>query len=110
MNKSQHNVIRTMPIFFQPEFLNVSISCFRRWAKSTLVLVPLFGAHYILFIWMSPNQRVDPNLEILCIFCDQLLASLQVSTACKTLRVDQYNHATPCVQNAAFNIFTVGAV
>ena len=91
-------IIRTMSIFFQiteRKFLNIFTSCFRRWAKSTLVLVPMFGAHYVLFIWMSPNQQVEPNLEILCLFCDQLFASLQVSTACKTLRVDQYNHATP---------------
>ncbi|KDR09908.1 parathyroid hormone/parathyroid hormone-related peptide receptor-like isoform X2 [Zootermopsis nevadensis] len=50
---------------------------YRRWAKSTLVLVPLFGVHYVLFIWMSPSQQVNETLEIVCLFCDQLFASLQ---------------------------------
>jgi hypothetical protein len=55
-----------------------AVSC-RRWAKSTLILVPLFGAHYVLFVWMSPSQKVNETLEIVCLFCDQLFASLQVS-------------------------------
>jgi 7 transmembrane receptor (Secretin family). len=101
MNTSQRYVIRSVRVFFQvteSKFLNIFTSFFRRWAKSTLVLVPLFGAHYVLFIWMSPSQQIDPNLEILCLFCDQLFASLQVSTACKTHGVDQYNHAKPCLK------------
>ncbi|PNF18661.1 hypothetical protein B7P43_G05051 [Cryptotermes secundus] len=50
---------------------------YRRWAKSTLILVPLFGAHYVFFIWMSPSQKISEMLEIVCLFCDQMFASLQ---------------------------------
>ncbi|PSN35803.1 hypothetical protein C0J52_21969, partial [Blattella germanica] len=52
-------------------FLN---SC-KRWAKSTLVLVPLFGVHYAIFLGMGLGSH--PTVEIVWLFCDQLFASFQ---------------------------------
>ncbi|KAJ9590254.1 hypothetical protein L9F63_016641, partial [Diploptera punctata] len=48
---------------------------YRRWAKSTLVLVPLFGVHYAIFLGMSMVSH--PKVEIAWLFCDQLFASFQ---------------------------------
>lgn len=48
---------------------------YRRWAKSTLVLVPLFGVHYTIFIGLSYSE--DPHVELIYLFCDQLFASFQ---------------------------------
>ncbi|XP_021927811.1 secretin receptor-like isoform X2 [Zootermopsis nevadensis] len=50
---------------------------YRRWAKSTLVLVPLFGVHYTVFLGMSYSIGVHPGVEIAWLFCDQLFASFQ---------------------------------
>lgn len=47
-----------------------------KWAKSTLVLVPLFGAHYTIFIGLSYHK--DRHVELIWLFCDQLFASFQV--------------------------------
>ncbi|XP_075218119.1 parathyroid hormone/parathyroid hormone-related peptide receptor-like [Lycorma delicatula] len=49
---------------------------FRKWAKSTLVLVPLFGVHYAIFIGMSYVEG-NPELEVAWLFGDQLFASFQ---------------------------------
>ncbi|XP_054265263.1 parathyroid hormone/parathyroid hormone-related peptide receptor-like isoform X1 [Macrosteles quadrilineatus] len=49
---------------------------YRRWAKSTLVLVPLFGVHYIVFLIMS-YIGVEENVEIVWLFIDQLFTSFQ---------------------------------
>ncbi|XP_039292516.1 parathyroid hormone/parathyroid hormone-related peptide receptor [Nilaparvata lugens] len=49
---------------------------FRKWAKSTLVLVPLFGVHYAIFIGMSYVEGSE-KLEIAWLFGDQLFASFQ---------------------------------
>jgi len=51
----------------------------RRWARSTLVLVPLFGVHYAFFIGMSYSIGVNETVEIVWLFCDQLFASFQVT-------------------------------
>ncbi|XP_071451889.1 parathyroid hormone/parathyroid hormone-related peptide receptor-like [Hetaerina americana] len=50
---------------------------YRRWAKSTLVLVPLFGIHYTLFLGMSFAIGVNPVVEIIWLFCDLFFASFQ---------------------------------
>ncbi|XP_026669652.1 parathyroid hormone 2 receptor [Ceratina calcarata] len=48
---------------------------YSRWAKSTLVLVPLFGAHYALFLGLSAHN--DHRVELVWLFCDQFFASFQ---------------------------------
>ncbi|BES93196.1 Hormone receptor domain [Nesidiocoris tenuis] len=48
---------------------------FRRWAKSTLVLVPLFGAHYAIFYSMKLMN--DETMDIIWLFIDQLFGSFQ---------------------------------
>ena len=49
---------------------------FRKWAKSTLFLVPLFGVHYIVFSWISFVK--DETIELVWLFWDQLFGSCQV--------------------------------
>ncbi|KMR05154.1 parathyroid hormone parathyroid hormone-related peptide receptor-like protein [Lasius niger] len=48
---------------------------YKRWAKSTMVLVPLFGIHYTFFLGLSYHQ--DYRVELIWLFCDQLFASFQ---------------------------------
>ncbi|XP_025072983.1 vasoactive intestinal polypeptide receptor 2 isoform X1 [Pogonomyrmex barbatus] len=48
---------------------------YKRWAKSTLVLVPLFGVHYTFFLGLSYHK--DYRVELVWLFCDQLFASFQ---------------------------------
>ncbi|XP_028046258.1 vasoactive intestinal polypeptide receptor 2 [Monomorium pharaonis] len=50
---------------------------YKRWAKSTLVLVPLFGIHYTFFLGLSYHK--DYRVELVWLFCDQLFASFQGS-------------------------------
>ncbi|XP_076397131.1 parathyroid hormone/parathyroid hormone-related peptide receptor isoform X4 [Megachile rotundata] len=50
---------------------------YKRWAKSTLVLVPLFGVHYTVFLGMSYSIGVNETVEVVWLFCDQLFASFQ---------------------------------
>ncbi|XP_073979483.1 secretin receptor-like isoform X2 [Rhodnius prolixus] len=61
--------------------LTVSISeekkRYRRWAKSTLLLVPLFGVHYALLIGMSSSMNKNQYVEMVWLFCEQLFASFQ---------------------------------
>ncbi|XP_046680207.1 parathyroid hormone/parathyroid hormone-related peptide receptor-like isoform X2 [Homalodisca vitripennis] len=49
---------------------------FRRWAKSTLVLVPLFGVHYVVFLTIS-YLGIKGKVELIWLFIDQLFASFQ---------------------------------
>ncbi|XP_051161570.1 secretin receptor-like isoform X3 [Leptopilina boulardi] len=50
---------------------------YKRWARSTLVLVPLFGVHYTVFLGMSYSIGVNDTVEIVWLFCDQFFASFQ---------------------------------
>ncbi|XP_015601323.1 parathyroid hormone/parathyroid hormone-related peptide receptor isoform X2 [Cephus cinctus] len=50
---------------------------YKRWARSTLVLVPLFGVHYTVFLGMSYSIGVNKTVEIVWLFCDQFFASFQ---------------------------------
>ncbi|XP_043236764.1 glucagon receptor-like isoform X3 [Amphibalanus amphitrite] len=61
--------------------LNSSISVetrrYRKLARSTLVLIPLFGFHYVVFIGLSAFMNVNRVLELIWLFGDQLFASFQ---------------------------------
>ncbi|XP_065160427.1 parathyroid hormone/parathyroid hormone-related peptide receptor-like isoform X2 [Atheta coriaria] len=46
---------------------------YRKWARSTLVLAPLFGIHYAVLIGMSSSS--NETVEIIWLFADQLFAS-----------------------------------
>lgn len=49
---------------------------YRKWFKSTLVLVPLFGAHYAFLLCMSLASAGD-MLELVWLYIDQLFSSFQ---------------------------------
>ncbi|KAM9333797.1 vasoactive intestinal polypeptide receptor 2-like isoform 2-T2 [Pholidichthys leucotaenia] len=50
-------------------------SQYRRLAKSTLLLIPLFGVHYVVFFYLM--ERADKNMKRVKIFFDLGLGSFQ---------------------------------
>ncbi|XP_011306400.1 parathyroid hormone/parathyroid hormone-related peptide receptor isoform X2 [Fopius arisanus] len=50
---------------------------YKRWARSTLVLVPLFGVHYTVFLVLWYSMGTDQRVELIWLFGDQLFASFQ---------------------------------
>ncbi|CAL8110522.1 unnamed protein product [Orchesella dallaii] len=70
------NIVRVLLLKLQSA-VSIETRKYRKWAKSTLVLVPLFGVHYMLFIGMSFYVGRDPVIEVTWLFCDQLFASSQ---------------------------------
>ncbi|XP_017778759.1 PREDICTED: glucagon receptor-like isoform X2 [Nicrophorus vespilloides] len=50
---------------------------YQKWARSTLVLAPLFGIHYALLIGMSSWINKDEIIESIWLISDQLFASFQ---------------------------------
>ncbi|XP_058805544.1 parathyroid hormone/parathyroid hormone-related peptide receptor-like [Phymastichus coffea] len=49
----------------------------KKWARSTMVLVPLFGAHYSVFLLVSYGVTLNESLEALWLLTDQAFASVQ---------------------------------
>ncbi|KAK7865917.1 hypothetical protein R5R35_001625 [Gryllus longicercus] len=43
---------------------------YRRWAKSTLVLIPLFGVHYMILQALQYSKR--STVELIWLFCDRI--------------------------------------
>ncbi|XP_055953522.1 parathyroid hormone/parathyroid hormone-related peptide receptor-like isoform X1 [Argiope bruennichi] len=52
---------------------------YRKWFKSTLVLVPLFGVHYALLLAVSFAANLSEALEITWLYIDQTFSSFQGS-------------------------------
>nr|CAD7197658.1 unnamed protein product [Timema douglasi] len=72
------NIIRVLLLKLRSS-VSEETQTYRRWAKSTLVLVPLFGVHYAVFLGMSYAAEGDKNstLDTLWLFADQLFACFQ---------------------------------
>ena len=60
--------------------LDYTVCSCRRLAKSTLILIPLFGVHYIVFIGVPDN--VEPTAEVAKLYFEMFFNSLQVSVPC----------------------------
>lgn len=66
---------------------------YRRLAKSLLILIPLFGLHFVIFAWL-PYARVikfNPDLEITTAYAETVMKSFQgfvVSIACCFMNFD----------------------
>ncbi|XP_012344970.1 secretin receptor [Apis florea] len=72
------NIVRVLFVKFKTSVhLQRKKMQYSRWAKSTLVLVPLFGAHYTLFLAFSYHN--DKRVELVWLFFDQLFVSFQGS-------------------------------
>ena len=82
----------------QVDTVNPAVLCSvsRKLARSTLVLIPLFGFHYVVFIGLSAFMNVNRVLELIWLFGDQLFASFQVRADEVRLKVMILN--TACLQ------------
>ncbi|ELU15487.1 hypothetical protein CAPTEDRAFT_203438 [Capitella teleta] len=49
---------------------------YRKLAKSTMVLIPLFGVHYIVFIWIEPSQ-VSAHIQVAWLYFEMTFNSFQ---------------------------------
>ncbi|XP_074660086.1 secretin receptor-like [Tubulanus polymorphus] len=49
---------------------------YKKLAKSTLVLIPLFGVHYILFIWL-PEEGMNDMAELVKLYYEMFFNSFQ---------------------------------
>ncbi|XP_076360738.1 parathyroid hormone/parathyroid hormone-related peptide receptor-like isoform X2 [Tachypleus tridentatus] len=50
---------------------------YRKWFRSTLVLVPLFGVHYAVLLGMSFSADVNRTVEVIWLYIDMLFSSFQ---------------------------------
>jgi len=51
---------------------------FRRLAKATLILIPLFGVHYLVFLGVPDNM--SPTTDVIKLYFEMILYSFQVRT------------------------------
>ncbi|XP_019867693.1 vasoactive intestinal polypeptide receptor 1-like [Aethina tumida] len=50
---------------------------YQKWAKSTLVLVPLFGVHYFILLIFYFVRKTEDTVELIWLICDILFGSFQ---------------------------------
>ncbi|XP_064455064.1 parathyroid hormone/parathyroid hormone-related peptide receptor-like, partial [Ornithodoros turicata] len=71
------NITRVLLVkLFTPQICEARRYRYRKWFKSTLVLVPLFGAHYAFLLGMS-LAAAGNLLELVWLYIDQLFSSFQ---------------------------------
>lgn len=58
---------------------------YKRWFRSTLVLVPLFGVHHIFLLLFNSLSLISGNLEITWLYVDLLFTSFQVSSRIESI-------------------------
>lgn len=63
--------------------LAVNIKKYRNLAKSILILIPIFGLHFIFFAWLpyakAMNINIGPCIEICIIYIEIFFNAFQVS-------------------------------
>ncbi|PVD30985.1 hypothetical protein C0Q70_10261 [Pomacea canaliculata] len=59
---------------------------YRKLAKSTLVLIPLFGVYYMFFIVINAHNTANPTLEVVLFYLEMTLNSFQVWSSFSWLR------------------------
>ncbi|XP_043480163.1 secretin receptor-like [Leptopilina heterotoma] len=70
------NIVRVLFVKFKTSvLLQRKKMQYRKWARSTLILIPLLGTHHSLFIGLSFYK--EPRVELIWLFFDLLFVSFQ---------------------------------
>lgn len=53
---------------------------YRRLAKSILIIIPIFGLHFIIFAWIpyAATLDINPNIEIVTVYVETFFNAFQV--------------------------------
>ncbi|XP_044727920.1 parathyroid hormone 2 receptor-like [Chrysoperla carnea] len=72
------NIVRVLLVKLNSVYIQRRKVRYRRLVRSTLVLVPLFGVHYSVFLAMSyADLQSKPMIMLGWLFCDQFFSSFQ---------------------------------
>lgn len=52
---------------------------YRRLAKSILILIPIFGLHFIVFAWLSYATELDVDIQLAFNYIEAFFMSFQVN-------------------------------